>query len=558
LKHRYVGLLSFALNYKLDGFNVTGYHIVNLFIHIISGLLVYLIALLSFRTPFLSGSMLKDTSGYIALFSALLFVSHPVQTEAVTYIFQRFASLTGLFYMLSVALYLKWRVPDQRPEGMTGRLKPLLWYWGSVASAVLAMKTKQNAITLPVMIAVFEFSLFTGEIKARAVKLLPLFATCLIIPATYLMDMGYDVEHATTGAKVSRIDYLINQFPAVVKYFRLLILPIGQNLDHDYQVYQSFFEPKILISFLLLAAILGFAGYLFQRSRTGEPGFRLAALGIVWFFVTISIESSLIPNANFICEYRIYLPSAGIFISAATLFVMAVTMPGRRPGVKAAAGFISLAVVVSLSVASYARNGVWRDEITLWEDVVSKSPLKARGYLKLGHAYDKQGRSEKALQLYNRSLALDPGRDGVYYSLGHTYAAMGNYDKALSNLTQAIAVNPNFAEAFMKRGITYFEIGQHGQALADFERAISAKPYYSEAYSNRGAVYFAGHNYGKAIEDWNHALALNPGLEKTYYRLGIAYSASGDIQKAIENFSQACSRGDVNGCRSLQAIRIKK
>ncbi|TAN42996.1 MAG: tetratricopeptide repeat protein [Nitrospirae bacterium] len=511
VKHRYIGFLTFALNYRLNGFEVAGYHIVNLLIHIMSALLVYLIALFSFRTPFLSRSPLKERSRYIALFSALLFVSHPVQTEAVTYIFQRFASLTGLFYMLSVALYLKWRLESRPPDGITGKLRPLLWYWGSVASAVLAMKTKQNAVTLPVMIAVFEFSFFAGEIKARAAKLIPLFATCLLIPATYLMGMGYDVEHATTGADISRIDYLINEFPAIVKYLRLLILPIDQNLDYDYPVLHSFFEPAVYLSFLLLGAILGVALYLFRRSRSGEPGLRLAALGIFWFFIALSIESGLIPNKNMICEYRVYLPSAGIFISAATLFFMALGIPGKGTGIKAtAAGLIALTIVASLSVTAYARNEVWRDEISLWSDVVSKSPNKARGYNNLGSAYLKRQNYDLAIEMFNKALAADPTLALAYYNLGRVYRERKDLSSARRLWEKALTIDPHDSKTLNQMGSIYYLEGSLEKAKDFYAMAVEYDRANVEAYYNLALTLAQLNEPEKAIFYYRSFLAIAP------------------------------------------------
>jgi tetratricopeptide (TPR) repeat protein len=99
LLKRYMGHLSFALNYRLHGLDVTGYHVVNLAIHLINGGLVYLLVVLTFRTPRLENSQLRQSAGGIALMSALLFVCHPVQTQAVTYIVQRLASMAAMFYL---------------------------------------------------------------------------------------------------------------------------------------------------------------------------------------------------------------------------------------------------------------------------------------------------------------------------------------------------------------------------------------------------------------------------------------------------------------------------
>jgi hypothetical protein len=160
-RSRYIGYLTFALNYHLHGLDVTGYHIVNLLIHFSTSLLVYFLVRLTFKTPFFRNSRIMGRSDYIALFTALIFVSHPVQTEAVTYIWQRVASLAAMLYVLSLFMYIKWRLLRYQPNSPESRgyfgVKSVTYYLISLISSVLAMKTKQTAFTLPVAIALYEF-----------------------------------------------------------------------------------------------------------------------------------------------------------------------------------------------------------------------------------------------------------------------------------------------------------------------------------------------------------------------------------------------------------------
>lgn len=161
LRTRYIAYLTFAINYKLHGFHVLGYHIFNLTVHLFNALLVYLLMLLTFKTPFLSGSSLKKSSNLIALFSALIFVSHPLQTEAVTYIYQRLASLVTFFYLFSIVFYIQWRLclDDQK----VSYFKSTPYFILSLISTIFAMKTKENALTLPLVIFIYEFFFFRKD-----------------------------------------------------------------------------------------------------------------------------------------------------------------------------------------------------------------------------------------------------------------------------------------------------------------------------------------------------------------------------------------------------------
>jgi protein O-mannosyl-transferase len=149
--NRSIGYLSFALNYAVHGLSVEGYHFVNIAIHLTNALLLYILVIVSFITPVLRDTVPKDRERAIALVSSLLFVCHPVQTQAVTYIVQRFTSLAAMFYLLSLILYVKARTLS----------RPAI-YVLSLLCAVLAMKTKEIAFTLPFVIALYEAMFFRG------------------------------------------------------------------------------------------------------------------------------------------------------------------------------------------------------------------------------------------------------------------------------------------------------------------------------------------------------------------------------------------------------------
>ena len=380
---RTIGYLTFAVNYRLHGDDVTGYHVVNLAIHLLNALLVYMLAALTFRTPKMKDTPLRDFRGRVALFSALLFAVHPLQTEAVTYIVQRLASLTTLFYLLGVVLYARCRIASEDSPSV---LRPLPWYLLSLLSAVLAMRTKEIAFTLPLTIGLYESLFFGGKPGKRALALIPFLLTMLIIPLRILGAGGQvgewigDVSRATrVGTALSRSEYLSTQFRVIVTYLRLLFFPVGQNLDYDYPVFASVRNPEVFLSFLLLVSLAAFAAYLLSRARGTSSAGRLVSFGVFWFFIALSVESGVIPIPDVIFEHRVYLPSAGFFIAAVTLVFMGAQRLGRRRrGYETLAVAILVAVVVALTAATYARNGVWRSETTLWEDVMKKSPRKAR------------------------------------------------------------------------------------------------------------------------------------------------------------------------------------
>jgi tetratricopeptide (TPR) repeat protein len=519
---RGVGHFTFALNYGLHGADVAGYHVVNLIVHVLNALLVYGLVVLSFRTPVLQRSSLRHRAGTIAFFSALLFAVHPVQTEAVTYIVQRFASLAALFYLTSLVAYIKSRLAglENRSKGMT-----LAWYAAALVSAVLAMKTKEIAFTLPVVITLYELLFFEGTIKKRIFLLLPLLLTMMIIPlsllgtATPLGQMINDVSETTrVQTDMTRGGYLFTEFTVIVTYLRLLFLPYHQNLDYDYPVFHSFLEPQVVFSFLLLALLFGTGIYLLYRERRSPGAGRLIAFGIFWFFITLSVESSVIPIVDVIFEHRLYLPSVGFFLACTSaLFLGAARLKARWPQADRAVMGALLSASVVLAGLTFARNIIWQSEVSLWENVIALSPAKARGYNGLGLAYQHLSRHGKAIDCFSRAISLDPEYFNAYMNRGVMYGQTGAFDKALEDLDRAIVINPKFAEA----------------------------------YSNRGIVYALTGQYDKAFDDFTKALALNAVLAEAYYNRGKVYGKTGQREFARADFQKACDLGYENGCNGL-------
>ncbi len=564
LKSRFVGYLSFALNYRAHGLEVWGYHAVNLAIHISNALLLYWLVLLTFRTPAVAASPLSGSSRYVALFSALLFVSHPVQTQAVTYIVQRFASLAAFFCLLSTAAYAKARLSSKNAPRYA-------FYAISLLSAALAMRTKETAFTLPLAIALYDLVFLGGPARRRLLYLAPLALTMLLVPLAFLGAGGPDgglAGGARLAAGMSRVDYLLTELRVVVTYLRLIFLPVAQNLDYDYPVYRSALAPQVLMSaaFLLSTALFGL--YQLHRSRQGEPAKRLVAFGIFWFFLSLAVESSVIPIEDVIFEHRVYLPSAGAFVavSAGGAVVLGRLGPGALR--KALLAFIVMLPLV-LSSASYARNSVWRSDLSLWEDVVGKAPNNARGHYNLGVAYESRGRADRAAAHYKTAIGIRPDYVEARNNLGVVYRSMGLVDKAIEQYLICIRLRPDYAKphfnlanayqgqgmleeaaahfklaiklkpdldaAHVNLGLLYKQKGMLRKAVEHFERAIRIRPENAAAHMNLGNVYLSRGELAKAIAQYKVSVALRPDDPDAHYNLGVAYRKSGEAERAEEH-----------------------
>lgn len=520
---RYVGYLTFALNYRFGGLDVTGYHVVNLVIHLGCALLVYALLRLTFRTPYFSapgsslgaqlgtGNRELGTRDFVPLFAALLFVAHPVQTQAVTYVVQRLTSLCTLFYLLSLFLYAQARLRGEPGLGDQGPgagdrkpaapwVRPGLALAGAVVSATIAMKTKEIAFTLPLAVALHEVFFFRGPWRRRLLFLLPLLATLPIVPLAVLSsgesagDLFSDIsEKASANVGMSRLDYLFTQFRVIVTYLRLLLLPVNQNLDYDYPIYTTFFSSQVFLSSLLLAALFLLALFLWWRSRPTSlqplaPGVRLVAFGLLWFFLTLSVESSIIPIVDVIFEHRIYLPSFG----AATAFAAAFALGGERffPGGRRRwFSAIAALIVVALGAATLHRNHLWGDDIRLWQDVVEKSLGKGRPWNNLGVALEDAGRRSEAAVALARAIAVEPTYHRAYHNLADLHLVSGRPAEAIPLLQAAIRIKPDFTEAYVKMGAALIRGRQFREAAVFLERNLDRVANNAEGRFYLGAAY---------------------------------------------------------------------
>jgi len=542
---RFVTYLTFAINYRLGGLDTTGYHIFNIVVHCASACAVCWLALLTLSTPLMKREMIatRFRLGF-ALFAGLIFVAHPVQTQAVTYIVQRAASLATLFFIVSLAFYAKARLAQE--EGGS-RNSPLPLYLASFVTAMIAYFTKEMTLTLPFMMLVYEMLFFRTK-KAFGVKnCAPFLVTILVVPLTMIMTKSVNIEEMrrmSEGATtIPHATYILTQCRVVITYMRLLFLPVRQNLDYDYPVSHSVFEVPVLAGLLLVAALLTAA---FKIS----PRHRLASFGIFWSFLALLPESGVIPIKDVIFEHRLYLPMAGfsIFLASGAYYLFGKTRQQYAIAI--------LAVLVAVYAAmAYQRNFVWKDALTLWNDAAIKSPHKARPYCNRGIAYADRKEYDKAISDYERSLEINPHYAQAYYNRGNVYYDTKEYQRAAADYDRAVALNVRYAKAYYNRGNIYFDIGAYDKAISDFTEALAIDPIHAKAYNNRGIAHANLGDYGRAIDDFDAAIRINPAYAEAYNNRATAYYFKGDLEHSRADIQKAQVLGFTVNPRFLDDLK---
>ncbi|MFH0796642.1 MAG: tetratricopeptide repeat protein [Candidatus Omnitrophota bacterium] len=530
---RFFTFLSLACNYHFHQFSLPGYHLFNLAVHLGAALLVRWLIILTFSSPAIKNIAAARYANLLAFFGGLIFVAHPVQTQAVTYIIQRATSLATFFYLASLCLYVKTRLKYAEKPAPPGWQR---YYAGSILTAGLALFTKEITITLPFILILYELCFFQTNRKLLCKQIIPFFiillATLVTIRATGSIDFR-ELRHLTQAPSdsimISSGTYLLTQFRVIVTYLRLLLIPVNQNLDYDYPIAQTLFTLPTLAGLCLLILLLLTAVLLFRKNR-------LVSFSIFWFFLTLVPESSIVPIKDVIFEHRIYLPMVGysIFLPVIIYYIF------RNKRLHLTTGLLTL-IVICYSTMAYNRNRVWKNEFTIWNDVVQKSPNKARAYDSRGLAYlEEQQEYEKAIADFDQALRINPRFTFSYNNRANVYLKKGEYDQAIADCNQAITINPQYADAYYNRGLAYSQKKEYTNAIADFTRTLKLSPnYIFVVYYNRGIVYESQEEYDKAIADFTQTLLSNPGYTDAYYNRGNSYLKKGDYDKAITDYTQA-------------------
>lgn len=593
---RYIGYLSFFLNIQLDGLNPYSFHLANIAIHTLNALLVYLLIALLMDGK---GSNDDEVPSWwitaLPLLTALIFLCHPLATQSVSYITQRFTSLTAFFYLLSTVLYLTARYRFERaPYGVAAYLP----YLCSLVVTVLAMKTKEIAFTIPFLLLLLELFLFRESFFRwrRLVFLIPFVFTLMIIPLSiYGPQWGLMMRGADGVAEITRLDkiydmeyrsryeYFITQSRVIMTYLRLLLFPWPQRVIYDFAASRTFWSPTVIFSFMAIAAmhlvaIVAWAGAHFSSGRTSLER-RLIAFGIIWFFLTISIESSLIPIKDLIFEHRTYLPSIGFFLIAAIYLLRLAERFRPTADVRFKVAAMTFFLVAALGGTTYARNQVWTSELALWEDVVKKAPDKAIGYHNRGLAYSKLGYMEEALNdlditisyfsrkdvgnswesadlsPFNRSKAY-VNRSNIRAAVGDNAGAADDNKRAQELFTMpAITPEPSAQDDRLMQINDYASRGEHQKALDELNKLLSVEKNNPGLLINRGNSYSALKRYDEALEDFNRVIGLSPNTAVTYHNRALVYVGQNKEDEAKSDLKKACSLGFRPSCEAMDFIR---
>jgi tetratricopeptide (TPR) repeat protein len=511
-------MVSFALNYTVGGLDVFGYHLVNFFLHTLCAFFVFYITLSFFCISTPPKEINPRKNELAALFAALIFALHPVQTESVTYITGRSNLLSAFFFLAAFWAYMQY--------GLDGRNYRLFLSSFCYACALLA---KETAVCLLLILILFNLLFPLGRTwKRRFFSLSPhlgLTAVYLAVQVHFLRLLQYNA-----GAIRPFYDNLSTQFRAWVHYIVTLLVPLYLNVDYDFSISHSLFEGGVILSILILASLAVVAWWISKISR--PVGFFA-----LWFAINLLPTNSLISLVDVVTDRWLYLPSVGFAVigalTAEWIFRVKVRMNSRAS--KLAFFFLCALVVELYGFATVLRNFTWTSYWTLWEDALTKSPNKARPHTALGLALTNVGHTEEAIEEFKKAIQLDPMAGEAYLNLGYNYNKQGRLEEAIEAYKKAMVVTPRVAaEGHNNLGDAYQLQGRKQEAIDELKMALQERPGYARPYFKLGIIYEEDGDIDQAIACMENAAKTEPEFLPIYQSLMRLYEKKGWKEKSQE------------------------
>ncbi len=595
--NRPVGTFSFALNHAFSDTDVWGYHAVNLGVHIAASLVLYGIV----RRTLSEGRLAPRYGGSavgIGLAVAMLWSLHPLQTQSVTYIYQRFESQMGLFFLLTLYCFVRAQASnsDAQPTGGTApgpatvtgtdRGKPAsrallpkrrrdsrawLWYAASIVCCLLAIGTKEVAVVAPLLVVWYDRAFVAGAWREiwclRKWYYLALASPYLL--AGFLVITSWSAFERSGVLFVSGVSpwqYARSQPGVILHYLRLCFWPTGQCLDYGWPVAET--ASEILVPGAIVAALLVLTLWaVFQRPQVGFLG--------GWFFLILAPTSSVLPIRDLAYEHRMYLSLAAVIAGLViAVWELARRIPGGGRPLPAPpqwlAGGLLLAAALSLGLATYRRNEVWGTCAGLWADAVRKAPDNARAHYNLANALEEAAdpagatrhyrtaielnpadaashdnlasllsgtHPDQALRHYRRAVEIRPARADYRNNLARLLAMVGRTDEAVREARRAVELDPRLAGARLNLG-NILAPSDAEAAAAQYREALKIDPTFAAAHNALGNL-VAPKRPLEAVRHYQRALALEPEYAEAHFNLANTLVAVGDYRAAISHLREA-------------------
>ena len=502
---RPLSYLSLALNYYFNGLDVFGYHVVNFIIHYLSSLFLFLFIYNTLQLPLIRNRY-ENIAYPVALLATFLWAIHPVFVTSVTYIVQRMASMSGMFYILSMYLYLKARTTEKTKF-------PVVFFVGCTLTGFAAILSKENAVMLPVSIILFDLFLIQGATKDNIIK----FGKILILPLLLITVLGLiytggfsNILDGYSGRDFSLTQRLLTEPRVILFYLSLLFYPLGSRLTllYDIEVSRSFFQPWTTLPAILMILIIIFFAFFMARKRP------LLSFCIFFFFINHLIEGSFIP-LELIYEHRNYIPAMLLFIPVADFIIFTLDHFSYKKTIQFACIIGVIVILTGLGDITYRRNSIFIHDESLWLDNINKYNNLSRPYLNLGNIYFSVNLYEKGWEAYTKAAAVNNFANTsscalLQHNFGKQYFQANKYDKALPYFERSLEIRPDYHSSSIHIAKIKLLQGKIAEARKVIQDSLEYHPQNTNLLEMASLISLKENNFHEANKTARIALQTNP------------------------------------------------
>ncbi len=522
-------MLSLAMDYQAVKLDPARYHLVNVLLHLLNTLLVFLFIY-----------KLSDKKILVAAIVALLFGIHPMHVESVSWVSSRKDVLFALFFLGGLVTYLNYV--------KSNKLK-LLFYALTLILFVLSALSKPAAVTFPVVLLLIDYyQKRKFDWKSIAEKV-PFFLIAIVFGILSIRAQSDASAISTWSVMGLPYRFLFASYGFMAYLFKFLI-PIHLSAVYPYPVTFPITETLPIIFYITPALVLGIGFLLYKSLRIS----RLYVFGFLFYLVNVVLVLQFVSvGAVLMADRYAYLPYIGLaFIVAMELqrFYQSKSLnPAILKPLKMCVSAILVCAAVVFAVATFQRTKVWRNNERLWTDVINKYPLKAEtAYLNRGNYYAREANQyEKAMQDYNTFISINTHNASVFSNRGNLFGLMKQYDKSLEDYQRALAIDSNFSDALVNSGTTYMTMRQYERALTFINRAIRINPNKLLSFQNRGFCNMSLGRNQEALKDLDYMISRMPDDFLNYFYRGITYYNSQKYQEALADFSKTIALNPSHG-----------
>ncbi|MBI2057790.1 MAG: tetratricopeptide repeat protein [Candidatus Yanofskybacteria bacterium] len=518
---------TFALNYIISGVKPLLYHLTSNAIHIFNSVLVFWLVRQVFSPRFDLES--SKRSNLVAFLTALFFLIHPLQTEAITYISGRGDALAAMFMLLALLFFQKSQLTLPDDVTSSGNVR-----FVSLAFLVLGLLSRETAIIFPMLALAFYVSVLSNEGFAKAIKTgikktWPYFAVVIVYGILRLTVLNFqNTLNFYSQQNVYSENLHVRMFtflPILWEYLKLLVVPVGLHMERSANVYASLFQwPVWPIALLSAFGIWHLTRRFYKNLGTSDvettSDVRVWLLGVLWFFIALAPVSGITPINALIYEHWLYLPMVGFWIIVSFYLVKLFDFQGSTPqgstlNPQKGRTFVfgrTLLIVAFIAYFSFfayqsiQRNIVWGKPVEFYKNILEYEPDNARINNNLGNQYFNQGDKEQAEVYYRKAIEAGDIFAQPHFNIGSILQSRGDIKGAIAEFNKAIEIDPNFYYPYQDLAVIYAQQGDLVQAAANMEKLKMLLPGNPRVYYNSALVYLALNNKEKAVADLKEGL----------------------------------------------------